>query len=309
MADGNQKAPEIVLLKSEVEAAAARVAERALNETWTGAAGFIGDVFGGLVGDRTKQWRTRNLVDALAQTKDHLESKGVPIEKAKALPMGELLVIFEGASKTDDVDLSAMWAGLLSNGMNPQKDTFIDPSFPRLLANLSGLDARLLNHVFEYQKRFDSHQAAATALWADVSLWSDQTSPRFLAAKATNEELLMSFREDAERLDRAVNEGTSPQHVSYSITNLLRLGLFEAPDTLSPFDKLLDVNLDYNQNLVVDTRKLEQVLNALKSQLRLGYEAKKDLLTLSTDNKFFGRFPMPVYKLSGYAKRFLEACS
>ncbi|MBV5350159.1 hypothetical protein JZU71_03110, partial [bacterium] len=74
-----------------------------MNETWAGASGFIGDVFGGLVGDKVRQWRVRNLISALAATKAHLESFGISVDQAKALPMAELLVIFEGASKTDDI--------------------------------------------------------------------------------------------------------------------------------------------------------------------------------------------------------------
>jgi hypothetical protein len=49
-----QKAQEVTLLKSEMEAAAARVAERAMNTTLDGFSGLVGDVFGGWFGEGVK---------------------------------------------------------------------------------------------------------------------------------------------------------------------------------------------------------------------------------------------------------------
>lgn len=86
---GADKAPEIILVKSEIEAAAARVAERAMNSTVDGLGGFVADVFGGVIGDSVKQWRNRNLVASLAKTKSRLDEMGIPLANAKALPMGE----------------------------------------------------------------------------------------------------------------------------------------------------------------------------------------------------------------------------
>mgnify|MGYP001627220589 CR=1 FL=1 len=302
------KAPDIVLFKSDIEAAAARVAERAFNETWTGASGFLGDVFGGLVGDRVKQWRTRNLVDTLAKTKNHLESKGVNIDAAKSLPMGELLVIFEGASKTDDFDLSSMWAALLSNGMNPKVDTFIDPSFPRLLASLSGLDARILKYVSDYEHLFQTYLSKAEVIWASLEKW-ESTDPKFLEAKETHDQLVKVLTENTEKLEMSVIDGTTQEHLSYSLSNLLRLGLLlEAKDGVS-YGTLLRVDFDRDFNVKVNSRNLERVLDELRDGNRLGYETDKELLEVSKEDRFMSRIRKPAYALSGYAKRFLNACT
>lgn len=308
MADGENNGSEIVLLKSEIEAAAARVAERALNETWSGASGFLGDVFGGLVGDRVKQWRMRNLVDTLAKTKGHLESKGVNINAAKSLPMGELFVIFEGASKTDDFDLSTMWAALLSNGMNPKEDTFIDPSFPRLLASLSGLDARILKYVADYEDLSATYSTEAEALWASVVTW-DSSDPKFVEAKDAHNRLMETLTESTAKLEASLNDGTSTEHLSYSLSNLLRLGLLLEPQDGQPYSNLLKVEFDRDFNVKVNARGLERVLDSLKGSARLGYEIDKELLEVSKEDRFMSRIRKPAYMLSGYAKRFLNACT
>lgn len=299
---------EIVLLKSEIEAAAARVAERALNETWTGTSGFIGDVFGGLLGDRVKQWRTRNLVDALAKTKDHLEVKGIAIETAKSLPMGELLVIFEGASKTDDFDLASMWSVLLSNGMNPKEDTFIDPSFPRLLSSLSGLDARILKYVADYEDLFQAYLSKADKLWATLNKW-ESTDPKFLEAKETHDRLVQALTDNIEKLELSLNAGTSKQHLSYSLANLLRLGLLLESKEAVSYGALLRVDYDRDFNVKINSRNLERVLDDLRDGNRLGYETDKELLEVSKEDRFMSRIRRPAYALSGYAKRFLNACT
>lgn len=307
MADGDQKVPQIVLLKSEVEAAAARVAERALNETWTGAAGFIGDVFGGLVGDRVKQWRTRNLVDALAKTKEHLEAKGVSIENAKSLPVGELLVIFEGASKTDDVDLSSMWGALLSNGMNPKNDTFIDPSFPRLLSELSGLDARIISYINSYsilEKRRRKEQqkildAAGSAIYHDEAVKA--------AYSEQSDKITLAFAREATIIHESIMSNYSDMNVSYSLSNLIRLGLITGGSGVSE-ENLLNVELGHEE-VHVDASGLMSELRSLWDRFDLMNEDNKTLPKLSFNNRWSGNAPSPHYSLTGLATRFLAACS
>lgn len=307
MGDIEKKAPEIVLLGSEIEAAAARVAERAMNDTWQGASGFISDVFGGLVGDRVRQWRTRNLIDSLAKTKAHLEGRGVAIEKAKSLPMGELLVIFEGASKTDDADLSTMWAALLSNGMNPEKKTFIDPSFPRLLSDLSGLDARILFYIKSYsdlekagrQWRSELMAAAGTKYFSDDAVQAE--------CKAKISAKTKIFAADASALRDAVTLHYSEINISYSLSNLIRLGLLTGGSGVSE-DHLVSAELAYDE-IRVDDSGVKSELRNLWERFDLLNEDNKHLPTLTFISRWSDNAPMPHYSLTGLAKRFLDACS
>lgn len=305
-----QRAPEVTLLKSEVEAAAARVAERAMNATFDGVAGLVGDVFGGLFGDSIKQWRTRRLVTALARTKDHLEAQGISLERAKHLPMGELYGIFEGASKTEDLDLTSMWAALLSNAMNPEKDSIVDPTFVRILDSLSGLDARILNYNLEFQGASESHRAKTDPALQALLRMQDRESAEFAAARKEYEVLEDEFRRRAEALRDEIGKQYSEQNISYSISNLLRLGLFHVPDMIDRNRALIEIKEDrFGERLILDEQRLRSELMKIREKFEIAAEKNKELHTISENARLFGNIPVPKYALTGLGRRFLEACA
>lgn len=310
MPNDDKTVPKVVLFESELEAAAGRVAERAMNETLDGSFGFLGDVFGGLVGDRVKQWRTRNLIDSLAKTRDHLEKRGIKIENAKALPMGELYAIFEGASKTDDADLREMWSALLSNKMNPEQESFTDPSFPRLLGELSGLDAQILNYMVKFSETFKQH----TQTWEEALAGFDYMSKNEeLRAKSAEQQRARSkaFKGEAEKLQKVITDRYSDEHISYSISNLSRLGLIDIPEK-GPLGRtaLVTVIVDHRTDkITMSTAGLEAELKDLRQRYRLGFSSDKTLPKLSEEARLLSNTPMPGYALTDFAKRFLQACT
>lgn len=310
MPNDDKTVPKVVLLESEIEAAAARVAERALNDTWTGASGFVGEVFGGLVGDRVKQWRTRNLVDSLVKTRDHLRKNGVEIENAKALPMGELYAIFEGASKTDDVDLRDMWSALLSNKMNPDKESFTDPSFPRLLGELSGLDAQILNYMVKFAACSEAHSKVMQETWSGFN-YSTPDEEIHAKKQAEYRARKKAFKGEAETLKKVITDRFSDEHISYSISNLSRLGLIDMPEK-GPLGRtaLITMNIDHRTDkITMSTTGLEAELKDLRQRYRLGFSSDKTLPKLSEEARLLSNTPMPGYALTDFAKRFLQACA
>lgn len=308
MAEGNNEGKKLVLFESKLEEAAGKVAEKALNETWTGASGFLGDVFGGLVGDRVKQWRTRNLVDTLAKTKDHLESKGVNIDAAKSLPMGELLVIFEGASKTDDFDLSSMWAALLSNGMNPENKITIDPSFPRLLNELSGLDARIL----VYLKTHDLRNAHRRDKRAEVLRPNGISLSDVEKAKPEIVDQLNRLKETFDSEDSAayqeIASNYSAETISYSVSNLVRLGLISNGSGGYDGDTLMQATLRRDR-IEIDTSGLRSELDWVWARFDMLSEDNRPLPNLWYSLSGEEKMRHPNYSLTGLAERFLSACS
>ena len=72
------------------------------------------DIWGALVGDPLKIWRTRRLIDGLESVASHIRKKGLNLKDAKALPFGDMLILFDGISKEDDQTLSDMWARLIA---------------------------------------------------------------------------------------------------------------------------------------------------------------------------------------------------
>ncbi len=117
----------------------------------------VANVFGGLIGDAIREWRTRNLIRHLARTAEILEARGVSLDKAKALPMGEAYAMFEEASKQDDPTLAEMWSALLANAMDATKGVRIEPAFVATLRVISGVDA----HVLRFFREFRQEQLAS----------------------------------------------------------------------------------------------------------------------------------------------------
>lgn len=304
------KAPDIVLFKSDIEAAAARVAERALNDTWTGLGGFFGDGLGGLIGDRTKLWRTRNLITSLAKTRDHLTKFGVSVDKANSLPMGEALMIFEGASKTDDPDLQEMWAALLANRMAPKKEgSFTDPSFPRLLGELSGLDAQIITFLSSFETLHTRHQRDIRGAWAGL----DPTSQDLAVIERKREAqrlIITDFANKVQVMLAAITGQYSEEHISYSLSNLSRLGLIDIPEKTG-FSRptLVHINVDFRSGKVaLITTGLEAELKDLRLRQGLGYSNDKTLPKIAK-NARAEDIPVPSYALTDFAKRFVDACT
>lgn len=97
---------------------AAKVAVAAAGGLLDGIKQSGGDVWGGIVGDRIRFWRIERFCIGLTKTAGKLKDKGIPLEKAKALPYGEMLAIFDGMSKAEEDSLSDLWASLLADAMS-----------------------------------------------------------------------------------------------------------------------------------------------------------------------------------------------
>lgn len=309
-------APEITLIKSEMEAAAARVAERAMNTTVDGVSGVLGDIFGGWFGDGLKQWRTRRLIDTLIKTKDHLEAAGIPIENAKSLPMGELYAIFEGCSKQEDISLTEMWSALLANAMNPTNEKYIDPSFSRILGNLSGLDAAILKYINDFNRKKDALVARRREILGEAQISKQKKGDKSFDEMIS--EIEKEFSDWADDDHQSQFNGFSVENISYSISNLLRMGLIYPPEYTIP-ENLIQVGIKKkprNENeLVADDRRLRAYLRAMTDQAGAAIEKKSTLQSLITSVRpnwpMIQRHPtiQPAYSLSGLATRFLLACS
>ncbi|AEH89400.1 Abi-alpha family protein [Mesorhizobium opportunistum] len=309
-------APEITLIKSEMEAAAARVAERAMNTTLDGISGVLGDVFGGWFGDDVKQWRTRRLITTLIKTKEHLEAAGIPIENAKSLPMGELYAIFDGCSKQEDISLTEMWSALLANAMNPTNDKYIDPSFSRILGNLSGLDAAILKYIMDFNSKRDALFAKRREILNDAHVNKQMKGGKSFDLMI--DEIEKEFSDWADGEHQGQFKGFSVENISYSISNLLRIGLIYSPEYTIP-ENLIQVGIKKKtgreNELVADDRRLRAYLRAMNDQAGAAIEKKSTLQSLITSVR--PNWPMiqrnptiqPAYSLSGLATRFLLACS
>lgn len=97
--------------------------------------------FSGILTDTIGYWRLRNQVRLILKAKQWLEDKGV--EPAKLLPEIFVPLIGCGGEKEDET-LSDMFASLLASHLDPERQDAVHPSFPKVLSELSPLDAKIL---------------------------------------------------------------------------------------------------------------------------------------------------------------------
>lgn len=312
MSDEAKKAPEIVLLKSEMEAAAARVAERALNNTVDGIGGFVADIFGGVVGDGIKQWRTRRLIDVLFKTKEHLESKGIRLENTRALPQGELFAIFEGASKQVDPDLATMWAALLANAMNPESDIDIDPQAIRLLENLSGLDALIINTLHKYEEEYSLAKIKTDELMKGIT-FSTPLSESVKERTNRCEEIMNKISENLLSYVNEIEKIYNEEKISSAIANLLRAGLLDYGLSVDKNYSLLKIvsrgSIDYGDISVdIDESELKGLLSAMIKAINPYTNSDESKYSLIAKVSHVDRY-WPVFELSALGRRIVKICT
>ena len=129
---GDESEPITAVVKAVQETAKAG---RALVEAGSDLASFVGKALGtvpedtvGLVGgDHLRELRIRNLDKISRKTEDILSERGV--EDPEPIGLKTLLPALEAASEETDETLQEMWAELLANAMDPNKDTSLQRVF------------------------------------------------------------------------------------------------------------------------------------------------------------------------------------
>jgi len=143
----------------KLDEAASEILKGSLGRAVDGFSGTISTVWGGLIGDRLGEWRTRNLISSLQKTHQLMKEKGIDTKNCRPLPNGELYTIFEGASKQDNPDLQKIWASLLANSLNPKGKQF-RKEYARIIGELEPLDARFFTFVVKVERfktAYDKH--------------------------------------------------------------------------------------------------------------------------------------------------------
>ncbi len=210
--------------------AAADVAMAVAGGASEGIRGTVGDVWGGIIGDRVRQWRQRNLVETLERTAIFLEEKGIDLKDAKALSDGAVYQIFENASKCEDESLQEMWAGLLAREMTEPITAAKLQTMSKILSEMSSGDAVLLKLMVNIEKQvknFNKQQEAKTKEFIKETEASENINElRSEHYKESNKELEVfagTLRADIEASDMS-----DTKEAEVFKLNLLRLGVIEA---------------------------------------------------------------------------------
>ncbi len=107
---------------------------------------------GGIVKDTIAYWRFKRQIGLVLKAKEFLESKG--IDPQRVLPKIVIPILEAGSLEVDD-EMSDRWAALLANAAAAPET--ISPAFPRILAELSPLDARILQYAYEHVVKTGRH--------------------------------------------------------------------------------------------------------------------------------------------------------
>lgn len=94
---------------------------------------------GGIIADTVAYWRFKNKVNLVLKAKAFLEAKG--IEPKRLLPK-VVAPLLEAGSLEEESDMQERWAALLASAAtDPDR---VPPAFPRILAELSSIEAKIL---------------------------------------------------------------------------------------------------------------------------------------------------------------------
>ena len=128
---------------------------RALVEAGSDLARFVGkalgtvpeDTVGLLGGDYLHELRIRNLDKIARKTEEILRDRGV--EDPAPIGPKALLPALEAASEETDETLQDMWANLLANAMDPNKDTSLQHLFIDTLRQMEPIDVLIFKTMAE----------------------------------------------------------------------------------------------------------------------------------------------------------------
>lgn len=209
----------------------------------------LNDVWGGLVGDRVRHWRTKRLVLLVEGTVELLKSKGIDPQNARALPDGELFQIFEGASKCTDDEVSSLWSGLLASALDPNREQLSKTRVANVLSRMDGESAVLFRLLAEFRRArgldFDPELVSVSA----SSLQTEDERSKHRARLASVQEQIDVWNKDAEeRLRQALTDNRllKPADQESATLMLVSLGLIRlrprSPDRLQ---EAFGAKLDY----------------------------------------------------------------
>jgi hypothetical protein len=126
---------------------------KTVSDTLGEAKEFLGKIasppaeeFGLFLGDEVRFYRFKKQVKLLTDAQEILKQAGIDPKK---VPLKTLCPILEGAALEEDESMSARWAALLATAANPKSTIVVQPSFPEILKQLSPLEAKILDLIFD----------------------------------------------------------------------------------------------------------------------------------------------------------------
>ncbi|MEP1992105.1 MULTISPECIES: Abi-alpha family protein [Rhodobacterales] len=210
--------------------AAADILKATLQMPATETSGLLADIIG-VVGDRVKVYRAERRVAILSDARERLAARGVSLGQSKPMLEGQVYDMIEGMGSAHTSELADMWAGLMANAMDPNRDTEADRGLVSVLQALSPDDAIILNFLAANE----THRQRADKLRRDHS-WGIRNKKNSDVSEAAYEEewanvraLIAGSEAELIKLFGALGIDTI-QARPHALENIARLGLVAAPD-------------------------------------------------------------------------------
>ena len=219
------------------------------------------DIWGALLGDRIKLWRVRNLTNSLEKTASHIANKGIDLSEAKPLPCGDMLALFEGVSKEDDIDLSDLWARLIANAMTERGPASMSSrSVAAVLEQLSPDSARVFMLLANIERFEFLDDMLGKIHHQDFFPLSDaEKSLNEADLKIERDQLHQKVEADWEMILTENSLGEAKLEVAKA--ELLRLNLVELKQAEIHFD-----NSPFGRGYQVNANGLDAVLSAMQEK-------------------------------------------
>lgn len=95
--------------------------------------------------------RERCVESVFKKADDILDERGVPPEAEELISVRTAIPLLEAVSEESNETLQDMWARLIANARDPDRDTEVRPEFMEVLRNLEPSDALLLEQIYAAQ--------------------------------------------------------------------------------------------------------------------------------------------------------------
>jgi len=125
----------------------------ALDTTTKAAKEFLGKLLGPaseeagfLLGDQVRFLRFKREVRILNDAKEFLQQNGI---EPQSVPLKTLAPILESGSLEEDETMLKRWSALLATAADPNRGKNVQSSFPEILNQLSPLEAKMLDLIFD----------------------------------------------------------------------------------------------------------------------------------------------------------------
>lgn len=99
--------------------------------------------FGGILGDSVRNWRFRNEIKILKNTKELVKRTGLDFNK---IPLKVLVPLMEASSLEEEETMQNRWSNLLANALLGKIE--ITPNYVEMLKELSSIEVQILDKIY-----------------------------------------------------------------------------------------------------------------------------------------------------------------